>query len=241
MPGFAGKPPRLIDAAVAARRGAARATRARLVADSWRLVSSRSTPWPPTGRWKRSLRRPTRSPSKKPSTRGAIPRGGTRPRWRSPTARSRRCDQIYQLPTRPEVAEHFLARKACEIGRMPKNAAVPVRRGARRRVLEASDGARRLRPERPGYGGQVRHPVRLLYDDQFLYLGISCQDPDPAHLLAHRAARDGKVWDDNELESFRSPCDGKRICQFLLNHLGTACNIKIENSKRSCPGLPPGP
>ena len=74
--------------------------------------------------------------------------------------------------------------------------------------------------------------ARLLYDDKYLYLGILCQDPDPAHLLATETSRDGKVWDDNEIEIFLDPRrDGKRIYQFLLNHRGTACDIKIENSK----------
>ena len=146
----------------------------------------------------------------------------------------RRCDQIYQLPTRPEVAEHFLARKGLrKLAECRKSLRAPLIDGKlddacwQEATVLADFGQKDL-----GTPVKFATQARLLYDDKFLYLGVRCEDPDPAHLLAVETARDGKVWDDNELEIFFDPeRDGRHVYHFLLNHLGTVCDMKIENAR----------
>jgi hypothetical protein len=175
----------------------------------------------------------------------------------------RQCDESYTLPVRPQVAEHFLTLKGKrKLAECRKTAAAPRQARGGPEPLDVARGpehveghGRRAAPvidgrlddacwkdavaltdfcnKDDGTPAVFASEARILYDSANLYIGIVCKDPDPAHLLAAETARDGKVWEENDVEVFLdSARDGKRIYQFLLNSLGTPCDVKIEDGKQ---------
>ena len=64
--------------------------------------------------------------------------------------------------------------------------------------------------------------VRLLYDDQSLYIAYRCKESDIAHIKAAARNHDGSVWDDDCAEFFLDvKADRASFAQFILNTIGT--------------------
>ncbi|OGV69217.1 MAG: hypothetical protein A3K19_23370 [Lentisphaerae bacterium RIFOXYB12_FULL_65_16] len=146
----------------------------------------------------------------------------------------RACDENYGLPVKPQVAEHFLAlkgkRKLAECRKAIRAPAIDGKLDDacwKDAALLADFGQKDL-----GTPAAFASEARLLSDEKTIYIGMTCKDPDPAHLLATITTRDGGVWDENELEIFFDTArDGKTVYQFLLNSIGTQCDVKTENGK----------
>ena len=64
--------------------------------------------------------------------------------------------------------------------------------------------------------------VRLLYDDQALYIAYRCKEADTSKIRAAVKEPDGSVWDDDCAEFFLDPkADRASFMQFILNTIGT--------------------
>ena len=158
--GIRGQGRKLIDAALATAPAGPVQQRVRLVSDSWRLVELTL-----------DALAAYRVVEKDPSQPGAVAFDkavdareqfleGHKTSLAIAYGEVRRCDQIYQLPTRPEVAEHFLARKGlrklAECRKTSRTAAIDGKLDDqcwRQAAVFADFG-----PERPGHPGQIRHP-----------------------------------------------------------------------------------
>lgn len=76
--------------------------------------------------------------------------------------------------------------------------------------------------------------ARILHDDNNLYLGIECAEPDIKELQMKATFHDGSVWNDDEIEIFiDGNYDKKTYCQFAVNPLGT----QYEGSKKEEYGI----
>lgn len=51
-----------------------------------------------------------------------------------------------------------------------------------------------------GKKAEIRTSFTALYDDQYFYLGIECEEPNTAGLTAKYEGRDSEVWDDDSVE-----------------------------------------
>ena len=60
-----------------------------------------------------------------------------------------------------------------------------------------------------------RTTFRVLYDDDALYIGVTCIEPDMAKVSRNEYTRDGRCWDDNAVEVFLAR-EGKRAVWFQL-------------------------
>ena len=206
--------------------------------------SSRSTRWPPTGRWKKTQRRPTRSPLKKPSTRGRNSSKRTRPRWRSPTARSAAATRFTSSPRGRRSPNTFWPAKAC--GNWPN---AGKRRGRRFSTGSSTTPAGSKRccsttSARRTWARRSSSPprARLLYDDQYLYLGVLCQDPDPAHLLAlSTAPRRQGLGRQRAGDLFRSPARRQADPPIPAQPSWHGAISTSKTPNRTCPAAPPGP
>lgn len=63
----------------------------------------------------------------------------------------------------------------------------------------------------PGEPTAYRTEVRLLADNEHLYLGITCIDPDPQHLSIHTIVRDSDQTDDDHLSIVIDPFGTRRL------------------------------
>ena len=71
---------------------------------------------------------------------------------------------------------------------------------------------------------------RMLYDARRLYLRVVCSEPKTKAMEAFVTGRDGKVWEENELELFFDiNREGKRAFQFALNNVGGLFDQRLEN------------
>ncbi|HET6455395.1 MAG TPA: carbohydrate-binding family 9-like protein, partial [Armatimonadota bacterium] len=60
--------------------------------------------------------------------------------------------------------------------------------------------------------------VRLLYDDQALYIAYRCKEADISRIRAQVTDHDGSVWDDDCAEFFLDvKADRASFAQFILN------------------------
>jgi len=68
--------------------------------------------------------------------------------------------------------------------------------------------------------------VKYLWDDQYLYIGFICQDPD---VWATMTERDDRLWHEDVVEIFCDPDgDGLNYCEIQVNPLGTILDIFFE-------------
>jgi hypothetical protein len=87
------------------------------------------------------------------------------------------------------------------------------------------------REPQPGELPTERTEVRLLHDDDYLYIGVLCLDSDPAGVIGTQIARDAALEDDDRLEvvldTFR---DRRNAYYFATNPLGAVVDgLVIEN------------
>jgi len=146
----------------------------------------------------------------------------------------RACDKRYRLPVTPQIAERFLALKGKrKLAECRKTASAPLIDG---KIDDAcwknAETLLDFGHKDMGTPAVYASEARLLHDDKNIYIAVVCKDPDPAHLLATETKQDGNVSAENELEVFfDTKRDGTTIHQFLLNSLGTQCDLRHENGK----------
>jgi hypothetical protein len=73
---------------------------------------------------------------------------------------------------------------------------------------------------RPGAPPSVRTEVRVLYDDETLYVGVDCSDPEPWAILRPLARRDGTPVADRIEVAIASGGDGRTAYDFIVNAAG---------------------
>jgi hypothetical protein len=70
---------------------------------------------------------------------------------------------------------------------------------------------------------EIRSRVTVTYDDRHVYVGFLLDEPSPGALAAHAEERDGAVWEDDSIEIFLDPTNGKRgdrYYQLIVNVRG---------------------
>ncbi|MBI4026538.1 MAG: DUF4838 domain-containing protein [Verrucomicrobia bacterium] len=69
--------------------------------------------------------------------------------------------------------------------------------------------------------------AKLLYDDEYLYIGVTALEPVPGKLLASQTRRDGPVWQDDDIEVFIDPAGtGENYYHFAVNPKGVIYDAK---------------
>ena len=77
-----------------------------------------------------------------------------------------------------------------------------------------------------------RTEVRLLYDDDWLYVGIRCYDTNPDEIVAHVMLRDADLESDDRVQMvFDTFHDRRNAYFFEVNPNGTRVDGLIENSE----------
>ena len=81
-----------------------------------------------------------------------------------------------------------------------------------------------------GKPAEVKTVVKVLYDAQNFYFRFECAEPHTAKMIAENHKKDGRVWDDSDVEIFISP-DGNRnrYYQILVNAKGALADLKWVN------------
>ena len=60
--------------------------------------------------------------------------------------------------------------------------------------------------------------VKILYDNEFLYIGLVAMEPSPGKLSARQTMRDAAVWQDDDMEIFIDPAGtGENYYHFVVN------------------------
>ncbi len=89
-------------------------------------------------------------------------------------------------------------------------------------------------------GGKPRHntQVRVLWDDEYLYVAFDCEDPQPTFGV-RLTKRDAPVWKDaNVVEVFVNPTGGGQThYSFELNPLNTLYDHFDSNPKWNAAGI----
>ena len=87
------------------------------------------------------------------------------------------------------------------------------------------------REPRPGDVATELTEVKLLYDENFLYIGVTCFDSEPDRIIGTRMARDSNLADDDRIEILVDPYrDRRNAFYFATNPLGALVDgLIIEN------------
>lgn len=87
------------------------------------------------------------------------------------------------------------------------------------------------REPRPGESATERTEVKLLRDEQFLYIGVMCFDSEPDRVIGTRMARDADLADDDRIQILIDPYrDRRNAFYFSTNPLGALVDgLIIEN------------
>jgi hypothetical protein len=73
---------------------------------------------------------------------------------------------------------------------------------------------------RPGLPASFRTEVRVLYDEEKLYVGVTCSDPDPGAIVRQLARRDGDPVSDLVEIAIDSGAGGRTAYDFSVNAAG---------------------
>jgi len=88
-------------------------------------------------------------------------------------------------------------------------------------------------PER-GKPSSVKTIVKILYDENFIYFGFLCFDPQPEKIAARITKRDAELHDDDAVAIFLDTFHDKRNCYFFItNLLGTQLDGRIAENGRT--------
>lgn len=83
-----------------------------------------------------------------------------------------------------------------------------------------------------GKPAKIQTKAYLLYDKANLYLSLICKEPFPEKIKDVVTERDGKVWNENDIEIFLDiNRDQKSFFQFVTNTLGTKFDNRIEKGE----------
>jgi|GEM_PF-1617930 len=69
--------------------------------------------------------------------------------------------------------------------------------------------------------------AKLCYDDQNLYIGVRCDEPNVAGISADEKKRDGQIWLNDCIEMFIGPRD-ETYYQLIINAANTQCDLKVS-------------
>ena len=84
---------------------------------------------------------------------------------------------------------------------------------------------------KPGEPTPFRTEVLMLVDDQNLYIGFVCHDPDPALITVHTMQRDGNMYGDAVAVVFDTFGDRRRGYYFEINTAGARLDGLISGSE----------
>ncbi len=88
-------------------------------------------------------------------------------------------------------------------------------------------------PER-GKPASLKTTVKILYDENFIYFGFLCYDPQPEKIAARITKRDAELHDDDAVAIFLDTFNDRRNCYFFLtNLLGTQLDGRIVENGRT--------
>lgn len=84
---------------------------------------------------------------------------------------------------------------------------------------------------RPGVSTPFMTEVSVLVDDQNLYIGITCQDPDPGAIAIHTMQHDGNFYGDKVALVFDTFGDQRRGYYFEVNAAGARRDGLVSGSE----------
>jgi len=88
-------------------------------------------------------------------------------------------------------------------------------------------------PER-GKSASLKTAVKILYDENFIYFGFACYDPQPEKIAARITKRDAELADDDAVIVFLDTFFDRRNCYFFMtNLLGTQLDGRIAENGRT--------
>ena len=88
-------------------------------------------------------------------------------------------------------------------------------------------------PER-GKPASLRTTVKILYDENFIYFGFLCYDPQPERIAAQITKRDAELINDDAVIVFLDTFHDRRNCYyFVTNLLGTQLDGRITENGRT--------
>lgn len=77
---------------------------------------------------------------------------------------------------------------------------------------------------------RLKTEVRILYDEEALYIGIYCEEPDMGNLRETMTRRDSRIWHNDCVEVMLDTYRDRRNCYvFATNTLGTQMDERIGN------------
>lgn len=76
--------------------------------------------------------------------------------------------------------------------------------------------------------------IKVLYNNQMIYVGIECMDPDPSKISTKVTKRDGEVWEDDAIALVIDSFNDKNNAYFLIvNALGTQQDERWADNGRT--------
>jgi hypothetical protein len=101
-----------------------------------------------------------------------------------------------------------------------------------KKAPEANDFIQ-FEPER-GKPASVKTTVKILYDENFIYFGFFCFDPQPENIAAQITKRDEELSNDDAVVVFLDTFHDRRNCYFFAtNLLGTQLDGRITEDGRT--------
>ena len=88
----------------------------------------------------------------------------------------------------------------------------------------------------PVYGqpASFQTEIKVLYDNQMIYFGIQCTDPDPTKISTKVTKRDGEVWEDDAIALVIDTFDDDNNAYFfIVNALGTQQDERWADNGRT--------
>ena len=77
---------------------------------------------------------------------------------------------------------------------------------------------------------QLNTEARVLYDENTLYIGVRCEEPDMKSLRETETRRDSPVWQNDCIEVMLDSYHDRRNCYiFAINTLGTQTDERVSN------------
>ena len=80
---------------------------------------------------------------------------------------------------------------------------------------------------------KLQTTAKAVYDDQYLYLGIFCQESEPEMIKDSCRQADGPVWNDNNIDMFFIPVNSNNLKHIIVNSLGTVCDVDVVNGEEN--------
>lgn len=80
------------------------------------------------------------------------------------------------------------------------------------------------------YPAELDTEIRVLYDENMLYIGVRCEEPDMKSLRETLTRRDSFVWQNDCIEVMLDTYHDRRNCYiFAINTLGTQADERVGN------------